>query len=299
MDSQSYEDKIIHSFHQFVNRMENPYPFPGQIWYRGQTQDWPLLPSVARCMNWGIFYFLENCKNEENPWNNHGTEPIYYVNELKESMQKEQELLLRFVRESSAWFSANRPQNFVEWYHLAQHHGVPTRLLDWTCDPLVALWFAVNSEDEEDGYIYTYNVSKQETLYDLRKTFNNEISSEEWEKHVIESIFSGTIFPSVVNVVPISPFHYNLRQSRQTSFFTLHIPYRYLKNSFWSERCYSEDIDHTILSLKTEHKYCIHGRDKALFRKYLIRMGRHLWSIFPDMDHLADGLVREIFSPEN
>ena len=53
-------------------------------------------------------------------------------------------------------------ENYTDWELLAiaQHTGLPTRLLDWTHNPLVAAFFATDENFEKDGAIYVYKPEK-------------------------------------------------------------------------------------------------------------------------------------------
>ena len=71
----------------------------------------------------------------------------------REANEKE---ILRLFKERALRFLDFMPATDWDWLALGQQHGLPTRLLDWTNNPLVACYFAVEEASEEDSVIYAY-----------------------------------------------------------------------------------------------------------------------------------------------
>lgn len=74
---------------------------------------------------------------------------------IKSREANEQEIL-RLFQERAFQYLDFIPESDWDWLALGQQYGLPTRLLDWTDNPLVACFFAVHEPSEEDSAIYAY-----------------------------------------------------------------------------------------------------------------------------------------------
>jgi len=101
--------------------------FDKQWVFRGQSQyDWRLETSLERAV---VRY------REGEP---DGSYPVSHPNKF------EPQLLQGFQRRANHYMSdVPAHGERLEWLALMQHYGVPTRLLDWTISPYVALYFAL------------------------------------------------------------------------------------------------------------------------------------------------------------
>ena len=77
---------------------------------------------------------------------------------LAQITSKEKHGLKRFRLEGARHVSG-RPDLWT-WMVLARHHGLPVRLLDWTRNPLVALYFAVWEKSVATAAVYAENFGK-------------------------------------------------------------------------------------------------------------------------------------------
>jgi hypothetical protein len=126
----------------------------------------------------------------------------------------EDTLLTEFKRLSVPELDAP-PNNDFEWMFLAQHYGLPTRLLDWSTNPLVALFFAVEKDDDTDGavYIAKRSVTDQYELFDFRTA---NYTAE--HKNAPTSIFA--IQPTQGTVIFVRPKYKDRRYQNQKSVFS-------------------------------------------------------------------------------
>lgn len=162
----------------------------------------------------------------------------------------EQQLFWEFLRHVPAYSSVDITHAWLV-LSLAQHHGVPTRLLDWTTNPLVATYFAVEKSATYDAAIWA-------------------VWGLQCEDRLPVSPFDITQ-PMQVTPVVVSP-----RVQVQSSIFTVHLDRRDFREHLAT--------DDSVL------KIIIPAGLRDRLRQQLEFLGITRASLFPDLDGLGTWL---------
>jgi hypothetical protein len=172
-----------------------------------------------------------------------------------------------------------------EWLVIAQHHGLPTRLLDWTRNPFAAAFFALADSENNDYEVVDplhdsdlfdgdHAVSTRGTR--SRSSFDRKgcVVIYAWYAHAVLDIqktpspFKGY----KEKVMLLNPPHVDQRIIAQDGVFAAFL-----------------DPEIALDKNKTRRIF-IQEKDKVIFLKGLFRMGIHHASLFPGLDGIAKHL---------
>src|ERR1017187_9173617 len=205
----------------------------------------------------------------------------------------EKELLARF-RQRSIPFTSRSPSDEWEWLFLMQHYGVPTRLLDWTESPLMALFFAVTQAPHSIGKSGHPVFGGDACIWLL--------DPEQWNKHSVDvKSFPGSVlttddanataYKPIGNVTTMKPFpialygsHNSQRIVAQRGVFV----------------CFGKDTRPMEAAYKTQPfpadclmKFVLKRGKMPQMYDALRRQGITDSVVFPDLDGLAREIKRE------
>lgn len=240
---------IIKSFQEF-HELFSDWPSQTRYYFRGVSKSYhQLIPSLGRSEDRTGYYdenrLLKEFKNQA----------LAYIDKLP----------------SSNW----------ELMALAQHHGLPTRLLDWTTNPLVALYFAVKDDidleieksisEEYDGSSAFYFLIYKSPPLDI-EDINNPIDYVKekekeregsghamfWPPHATPRIKaqSGVL---TIQHYPNKPFTFGSRLEKYIIPYNLRLEFRNILNSYGvNDSSMFPDLDGLASHLKNmrEDHYC-------------------------------------------
>jgi hypothetical protein len=147
--------------------------------FRGQDNaEWPLRPSLTRLL-------LDQ--------NVDLTNGLEIEKKALREFQKQAHLAAEFCRDL-------RRDDVLTWWEIMQHYGAPTRLLDWTTSPYIALYYAVENigNTKVDGALFRFDVGHLNFVTRVR---GKDGGPEKFGLQQIEKSLTGKEYEPYLDVI--------------------------------------------------------------------------------------------------
>ena len=199
----------------------------------------------------------------------------------------EAEFVAEFQRGARNYLSKDElPEHLIEWLALMQHHGAPTRLLDFTKSPYIAAYFAFEQcMAIEDSYVAVWAIN-----FDFLRNRALNILSTEFEEDIKlnNNLINERLFEKIFSqnnrnlVFPVEPFRMNRRYSLQQSIF---VSTGTFAEAFMNQLDFlGEETQKAVIKIELPTSL-----QKEVLRD-LQRMNLNRASLFPDLDGYAASL---------
>lgn len=245
-----YPDRKIRCVGDLLGHLKGDFHDENEpIWYRGQSSsEWSLNPKLLRYP----------------------------------SPPPESHLLNRFRQNAS--YILQQPQSSItdfDWLFLMQHHGAPTRLLDWTESALVGLYFSCITKPEKDGALWVLSPCELNSKSNYTPEYRYEIPSFEddqlinYSPKTIAGETKTRLLPMAAIAVRNSP-----RMHAQQGVFT--VAHR---GESKLDDLAKEDGDEFLW------RFLIPGDAKEGVLRELSILGFGRFQLFPDLSSIAEGVM--------
>lgn len=263
-------------------KLFSPAPPGCKFIYRGHSNSaYQLLPSIYR-VNRDIDITIDD-----------------YVNNSRYlEYGDERTILQAFILEACAFIHEDPIKSKCRWAEYAQHYGVPTRFLDWTENPLVALYFACKDNKPDYQQKGGDIGGKNGTVWMVHVTNYNRFTNEEFKDYqnisrgeAIEKAYQG----EEIFKYPIiyKPYYVDARMSAQSSLFMVWgKSKRSLESVFTEERMLQSNEKDGVRSGydhrdELAFKFEIDSSSKQHILRELDRCGINEKTLFPGLDGIG------------
>jgi hypothetical protein len=195
------------------------------------------------------------------------------------SPPSETSLVNRFRQNASYLVDKHAPSNDFEWLFMMQHYGVPTRLLDWTENPLISLYFAVSSLSKKNAAIWLLSPHKLNQNSNEKERYIPAFEEKDYLGSYTTKNYDKGTDRGILPIAAIATRN-NPRIQAQMGVFT--ISHR--------EKTPIDEIG----DKKHIRKYVIPKEFKAQIKNELKLLGLSKFSVFPELASIGEVIKGEL-----